>query len=130
MKTKDPEGTRADLLKLWADAAKDFDPADLPADEAWKNDLNAIVDGMVADGDNEIKRGMLVSAMGMAASGLEQNAVDPDGTIDVVKPETLYDLMLFTMGIGEMMEAAMDTGAFDPMSLVDRLKLRGKNDVN
>ena len=73
---------------------------------------------------------MLVSAMGMAASGLEQNAADPDGTIDVVKPETLYDMMLFTMGMGELLEAAMDTSAFDPMSLVDRLKLRDKNDVN
>ena len=130
MKTKDPEGTRADLLALWADAAKDFDPADLPADEAWKNDLNAIVDGMVADGDNEIKRGVLLNTMRMAASGLVQNEADRDGTIDVVKPTTLYDLMLFTMGMGELMRDAMDTGAFDPVELVDRLKLRDKNDVN
>ena len=68
--------------------------------------------------------------MRMAASGLVQNEADRDGTIDVVKPTTLYDLMLFTMGMGELMRDATDTGAFDPVELVDRLKLRDKNDVN
>ena len=127
---KKTEETRARMFACWSELAERFDPADLPADEAWKNDLNAIIDGMSEDGLNDIKRGMILGPMKIADSGLPQNAADPAGDIDFVVPTTLYDTMCAAAGFAELVEAAQNTKAFDPMSLVNRFKLRGKDDVN
>lgn len=112
------------MLSMWRNIAERFNPDDLPADEAWKNDLNAIADGIFDNppksvGDlTEVQRYMMLHQI--EAEMAAEKQIEKEGAVDLVMPETLIDLM------------AQGAGLMDPARKSDRSKINliPKKDVN
>ena len=125
MDDKQMEAMKKKFIASMSEVADKFNPADLPPDEAWKNDLNAIADGLFSgkkpkglEDINPVMRYMMVKSM--EAEMASENMLEKEGTVDMVFPETLMDLITQSAGLTDAV------GGFDP----SKLNFVPKKDVN
>lgn len=112
------------FIKMYSEVAENFDPADLPPEEAWKNDLHAIADGMYDTRPkdvteiNDVMQYMMVT--GLDAEMSAEVMKKEQGTVDMVLPETLADFISQTSGV------VMGMGGFNP----SKINIMSKKEVN
>ncbi len=112
------------FIKMYSEVAENFDPADLPPEEAWKNDLHAIADGMYDTQPKDVTEiNEVLGYMMLAGFDAELSAevmTKEQGTVDMVVPETLADLISQTNGVVTGM------GGFNP----SKINMMSKKEVN
>ena len=112
------------FIKMYSEVAENFDPADLPPEEAWKNDLHAIADGMYDTMPKDVTEiNEVLGYMMLAGFDAELSAevmTKEQGTVDMVVPETLADLISQTNGVVTGM------GGFNP----SKINMMSKKEVN
>ena len=124
MNDKKRAAMKQQFLSMFREIAEAYDPANLPDDEAWKNDLEAIADGMFEpkpksfDDMNEVQRYMMLSQLN--AEGAAEEQMEKQGSVDVIVPETLMDVLAQGSGIVDVL------GSADP----SKINLHTKKEVN
>ena len=124
MNDKKRAAMKQQFLSMFREIAEAYDPANLPDDEARKNDLEAIADGMFApkpksfDDMNEVQRYMMLSQLN--AEGAAEEQMEKQGSVDVIVPETLMDVLAQGSGIVDVL------GSADP----SKINLHTKKEVN
>ena len=72
-----------------------FNRAKLPADEQWKNDPDAITEGLVSgDMQNPIIEKFLIGVRKATLSNVEQTNIDQT---EISLPDTLFDFLILTV---------------------------------
>jgi hypothetical protein len=120
MKDSKRNAMRQEFLSKFEKIAESYDPTSLPDDEAWKNDLDAIAEGLFAPPPssatkmNKVQRYMMLSHLGTALD-VEKQIVKQD-TADVFEPETLIDFLTQVTGIVDAIEGGADPSKINPHS--------------
>ena len=124
MNDKQRADMKQQFLSMFREIAEAYDPANLPDDEAWKNDLEAIANGLFAPTPksftdiNEVQRYMMLSQLN--AEGAAEEQMEKQGSIDMIVPETLMDAINQGAGIVDVLGSA-DTS---------KINLHTKKEIN
>ena len=124
MNDKQRADMKQQFLSMFREIAEAYDPANLPDDEAWKNDLEAIANGLFAPTPksftdiNEVQRYMMLSQLN--AEGAAEEQMEKQGSIDMIVPETLMDAINQGAGIVDVL-GSVDTS---------KINLHTKKEIN